>query len=322
MNTMLNYSLRRIPSALLVLAIGSVVIFALLRLVPGDPALILAGPDASPETLATLRDELGLTVSQLGQYFTWIGDILTLDLGHSLILGGDIGSLLLDALGNTLILSVTALLLAIAVAFTVSTVSVILDRSWLNSAVTAFGTVAVAIPNFVTGAILVVLFGVVWMVLPAGGIPRQGFLDDLEISAQYLILPAVCLALPIAAALTRFLTESLRSQLAEPYVTTARALGIPHRRIVLTQVLPNALPATVTVLGIQIGHLLGGTVLVEAIFAWPGLGHLVERAIASRDYPVVQVMLLFSVVLFVVVQLATDLVNASLDPRIRLGDKA
>ena len=319
---MLNYSLRRIPSALLVLAAGSVVIFTLLRLVPGDPALILAGPDSSPEALAAIRDELGLTGSPITQYFAWIGDIVTFDLGRSLILGGDIATLLFDALGNTLILAVTALLLAVVIAFAAATGSVIARRKWLDSLVTAFGTVAVAIPNFVTGTILVVLFGVVWMVLPAGGIPRHGLFDDPEISVQYLILPAVCLALPIAAALTRFLTEALRSQLAEPYVTTAQALGIPRHRIVFTQVLPNALPATVTVLGIQIGHLLGGAVLVEAIFAWPGLGHLIERAISSRDYPVVQVMLLFSVALFVVVQLLTDLVDAALDPRIRLGAHA
>lgn len=316
---MLTYVLRRLPSALLVLAVGSVVIFTLLRLVPGDPALVLAGPDASPEALDALRIELGLTGSQISQYFGWLGGIFTLDFGRSLILGGEIGTLMLDALGNTLVLSATALVFAVVLALTLSTVSVIVDRKWLNSIVTGFGTIAVAIPNFVTGALLVVLFGVVWAVLPAGGIPRKGFMDDPAISAQYLILPAVCLGLPIAAALTRFLTESLRSQLAEPYVTTARALGIPRRRIVLTQALPNALPAVVTVLGMQIGHLLGGAVLVEAIFAWPGLGHLIERAISSRDYPVVQVMLLFSVVLFVIVQLATDLINAWLDPRIRLG---
>lgn len=319
---MLRYALQRIPSALLVLALGSVVIFTLLRLVPGDPALVLAGPDASPEALAAIREDLGLDGSQIAQYFSWLGSIVSFDLGKSLILGGEVGTLLLDALGHTLVLAVAALLLAILIAFTLSTVSVIADRKWLNSVVTGFGTVAVAIPNFVTGAILVVLFGVVWAVLPAGGIPRKGFLDDPGISVQYLVLPAACLALPIAAALTRFLTEGLRSQLAEPYVTTARALGIPRRRIVLTQALPNALPATVTVLGIQIGHLLGGAVLVEAIFAWPGLGHLIERAISSRDYPVVQVMLLFSVVLFVAIQLATDLVNAWLDPRIRLGGNA
>ncbi|TSD47028.1 ABC transporter permease [Rhodococcus sp. KBS0724] len=318
---MLSYALRRLPSALLVLAVGSIVIFTLLRLVPGDPASVLAGPDATPQALEALRDELGLNGSPLVQYFSWIGGILTFDLGRSLILGGEISALMLDALGNTLLLSITALIFAVAVALGLSTVSVIIDRRWLNSIVTAFGTVAVAIPNFVTGALLVVLFGVVWAVLPAGGIPRKGFLDDPGITVQYLILPAICLGLPIAAALTRFLTESLRSQLAESYVTTARALGISRRRIILTQVLPNALPSTVTVLGMQIGHLLGGAVLVEAIFAWPGLGNLIERAISSRDYPVVQVMLLFSVVLFVIVQLATDLVNAWLDPRIRLGSQ-
>lgn len=319
---MLNYALRRIPSALIVLAVGSVLIFALLRLVPGDPAMVLAGPDAPPQAIDALRAELGLTGSPIAQYFSWISGIITFDPGRSLILGGEISSLLLDALGNTLILAVSALVLAVAVALTLSTVSMIVDRKWLGSIVTTFGTVAVAIPNFVTGAALVVFFGVVWAVLPAGGTPRRGFLDDIGISAQYLILPAVCLALPIAASLTRFLTESLRTQLEEPYVTTARALGISRRRIVLTQALPNALPASITVLGIQIGHLLGGAVLVEAIFAWPGLGHLIERAISSRDYPVVQVMLLFSVALFVIIQLVTDLINAALDPRIRLGDKA
>lgn len=316
---MLHYTLRRLPSALVVLAAGSVLIFALLRLVPGDPAMILAGPDASPEALDALRGELGLTGSSLHQYLSWLLDVLTLDLGRSLIIGGEIGTLLLDALGNTLVLSLSALFVALLLAFTASTVSVIVDRKWLNSIVTSFGTAAVAIPNFVSGAALVVLFGVVWAVLPAGGVPRRGFLDDPGISVQYLILPAVCLGLPIAAALTRFLTESLRTQLTEPYITTARALGLSRRRIVLTQALPNALPSSVTVLGIQIGHLLGGAVLVEAIFAWPGLGHLIERAISSRDYPVVQVMLLFSVVLFVAIQLVTDLVNAWLDPRIRLG---
>lgn len=319
---MLRYSLSRIPSALIVLVVGSVLIFTLLRLVPGDPALVLAGPDASPEALAALRTELGLDGPQAVQYFSWLAGILTLDLGRSLVLGGEIGSLLLDALGNTAALAGAALLVAVTIAFALSTVSVIADRKWLNNLVTAFGTVAVAIPNFVTGALLVVVFGVVLAVLPAGGIPRRGLLDDPGITVQYLLLPAICLALPIAAALTRFLTESLRSQLTEPYATTARALGISRRRIVLTQVLPNALPSTVTVLGIQIGHLIGGAVLVEAIFALPGLGHLIERAIASRDYPVVQVMLLFSVLLFVVIQLVTDLVNATLDPRIRLGDKA
>jgi len=162
----------------------------------------------------------------------------------------------------------------------------------------------------------------VFPVLPAGGTPPDGFLARPDLSVQYLLLPAVCLALGAGAALTRFLTESLRTELRQPYVVTARALGISRRRIVLTQALRNALPSTITVLGIQFGTLLGGAVLVEAIFTWPGLGGLIEEAISGRDYPLVQVLLLLSVIVFVAIQLVTDVIHAWLDPRIRIGGQA
>jgi peptide/nickel transport system permease protein len=316
------YVLRRIPSALAVLAVSSVVIFALLRLVPGDPAASIAGPDASDEAVQSIRDQMGLTGSPISQYFAWVGGILRLDPGRSLTLGGEISGLLADAFANTLVLAGAALVLAVLLTLLVSVGSVLIDRPWLNSAVAGFTSLAVAIPNFVTGVLLVMVFGVVWRVLPAGGTPPNGLWAQPDITAQYLLLPVICLALPIAAGLTRFLTESLRSQLTEPYVVTAEALGISRRRILFRQVLPNALPSTVTVLGLQIGHLLGGAVIVESIFAWPGLGHLAERSISVRDYPVIQVLLLLSVGVFIVVQLATDLFNAWLDPRIRLGGGA
>src|SRR5207244_2391256 len=140
-------------------------------------------------------------------------------------------------------------------------------------------TLAVALPTFVTGVLLVLVFAVVLPVLPAGGVPPDGFVARPDIAVQYLLLPALCLALPTAAAVSRFLTDALQTQLRQPYVTTAAALGISRRRVVLTQVLRNALPSTVTLLGIQVGVLLGGAVLVEAIFAWPGLGRLVEQGI-------------------------------------------
>ena len=319
---MLNYVLRRVPSALAVLAIASVVIFALLRLVPGDPAESLAGADATDEAIEVLRVKLGLTGSPIGQYFSWIGGIVRLDPGQSLIGGGDISELIADAFGNTLVLAAAGLMLGVGLALLLSLSSVLLDKAWLNSLVSAFCTLAVAIPNFVVGVVLVIVFGVVWRALPAGGTPPAGLWAQPDITAQYLLMPALCLALPMAAALTRFLTESIRTQLELPYVVTARALGVSRRRIVLQQVLPNALPPAITVLGLQMGHLLGGAVLVEAIFAWPGLGYLAERSISSRDYPVVQVLLLLSVAVFIVVQVLTDLVNAWLDPRVRLGGSA
>lgn len=319
---MLRYALSRLPSALGVLAVASVVIFALLRLVPGDPAQVLAGPDASAESLAALREQLGLTGSQIGQYFAWLGGLLTGDPGTSLVVGGEIGSLIIAATGNTLVLGLSALAIGVGLALLLSLTSVVLDKAWLNSLVAGFSTLAVAIPNFVTGVLLVLVFGVLVPVLPAGGTPPDGLWANPSITAQYLLMPALCLALPMAASLTRFLSEGLRSQLAEPYATTARALGIRRRTIVLRWALPAALPSAVTVTGLQVGHLLGGAVLIESIFAWPGLGHLLERAISGRDYPLVQVLLLLSVAVFVLVQVVTDLINSTLDPRIRLGKAA
>jgi peptide/nickel transport system permease protein len=314
-----RYVLLRVPSAVLVLFLASVLIFFTLRLVPGDPALTLAGPDASPATVAEIRSSLGLDQSIVSQYVDWIGGMLRLDPGRSYSVGGEIVDLVRAGMGNTLALALAALVLAIAITLVASIASVLVERRWLDHLLAAGNTLAVALPTFVTGPLLVIVFAVVLQRLPAGGAPPDGFIARPQAAFQYLLLPAVCLALPVAAALTRFLTESLRTQLEQPYVTTARALGIPRRRIVLTQALPNALPPAITILGVQVGALLGGAVLVESIFAWPGLGLLIEQAIAARDYPLVQALLLLSVLVFVVSQLLTDVVNAWLDPRIRLG---
>jgi peptide/nickel transport system permease protein len=217
------------------------------------------------------------------------------------------------------VLTATALLFAVLIGVTLSVVSVIADRWWLDALLAGANTLAVALPTFVTGLLMILGLAVLLPVLPAGGTPPDGFVSHPDIAFQYLLLPALCLALPAAAALTRFLSDGLQQQMAQPYVVTATALGIPRRRIVLTQALRNALPSTVTLLGIQVGVLLGGAVLVEAIFSWPGLGQLIEQAISTRDYPVVQVLLLLSVTVFVVTQLLSDVVHAWLDPRVRLG---
>jgi peptide/nickel transport system permease protein len=184
---------------------------------------------------------------------------------------------------------------------------------------TGTNALALALPTFVTGVLLVLVFGLVVPVLPTGGTPPAGFFARPDLAVQYLLLPAVCLALPASAALTRFLTEALRTELEAPYVVTARAAGVASRRLLLAHALPAALPTYLTALGLQAGSLLGGAVLVEAVFNWPGLGQLAARAIESRDYPVVQILLLLSVAVFVAVQLATDVVHAWLDPRIRIG---
>lgn len=316
---MARYLLSRLPSTLVVLLVSSFLVFVMVRLVPGDPVTALAGPDATEEARAAIRSDLGLDRPVLTQYVVWLGQVLTLDLGRSYRLGGEVSDLLATGAANTLVLTLTALLIAVAFALVASTAGVIADRKWLDAVLSAINTAAVAVPTFVTGLVMVLLFAVLLPVLPAGGTPPDGYLARPDITLQDLLLPALCLALPAAAALTRFLTESLRTQMRQPYVMTARALGIPRRRIVLTQALRNALPSALTVLGIQFGTLLGGAVLVEAIFSWPGLGRLIEQGISARDYPVVQVLLLLSVAVFVLTQLVTDVLHAALDPRIRLA---
>ncbi|MFT4042642.1 MAG: ABC transporter permease [Gordonia sp. (in: high G+C Gram-positive bacteria)] len=311
---MLLYVAGKLGQALLTLFLASVVIFLILRLIPGDPATVLAGADATDETIASIRQNLGLDQSIPTQYLHWIGAILTFDLGRSYVIGGDIGALIAHALGNTVVLAITALVFALLISAVLSFSVVLRPTGWLIAVVNAFATVSIAVPTFVTGVILVAIFALWLPLLPGGGSPPDGYFANPWITFQYLILPGLCIALPVASTLTRFLTEALRTELAQPYVLTARAAGISARRILFHSVLRNALPSTVTVLGIQIGQLLGAAILVETIFAWPGLGQLLAQSIAARDYPLVQALLLLSVTIFIVTATLTDVVQAALDP--------
>lgn len=319
LSSVARYLLSRFATAVLVLLLASVVIFSVLQFIPGDPATAILGADATPEQLAALRNQLSLDQPVPAQYWHWLSGVLSGDLGQSLGRGGPIADLLRDGLGNTLLLAAAALLIAVPAGLVIATAAV----AWPNRAVTAMvnaaNTLAVALPTFVTGVLLVLVFALLWPVLPAMGLPPDGLLADPTITAQYLLLPAVCLSLPVGAALTRFLTEALRTELRRPYVLTARALGIPEWRIITRGAMRNALPTAVTVLGLQTGSLLSGAVIVEAIFAWPGIGGLLQEGINRRDYPLVQILLLVSVTIFVVLQLITDQVHVLLDPRVRVG---
>ncbi|MCF8606445.1 ABC transporter permease [Gordonia sp. HY442] len=316
---MTGYLLRRIPTALIVLVAASLLIFAVLRLIPGGPESALAGPDATPADLAVIRHDLGLDRGFFVQYFSWLAGVLTLDLGTSYQIGGDIGDLVSSGLTNTLVLTVTAGVFAIVLAFGLSLAATIRPNRVVNALLTGVNAVAIALPTFVVGTVLIAVFGVGVGVLPAGGTPPDGLSDDLWITAQYLLLPALTLGLPAGAMLSRFLTEALQSELAQPYAVTALATGASRSDVVLKHALRNALPSTITAFGLIVGALLGGAVLVEAIFGWPGLGMLTEEGISSRDYPLVQILILLSVSVFVLIQLAADIVHAWLDPRIRLA---
>jgi peptide/nickel transport system permease protein len=313
---MIRYALRRLPAAAVVLLVASLAIFLLLRLSSGDPAAVLAGPDAGAETVAAIRASLGLDRPLAVQYLIWLRGVVTGDLGDSYILHAPISQLIGDSLLNTIELATGALLLALVggsvLGYLMATVR---NRAVQNvlGALTAFG---VAVPTYVTGVLLVLVFAVTYRVLPSGGVGPG--LSDFQIGVQYLLMPAVALSLPTGATLARFLAASMRQTLDQEFVQTGIAKGLRPRRLMAAHVVPNALPPVTTVLGIQIGQLLGGAIIVETIFAWPGVGQLLLQAVTGRDYLLTQDLLLIAVAVFIVVQIVTDVVDAAIDPRIRL----
>ncbi|MFE4515920.1 ABC transporter permease [Kitasatospora sp. NPDC056783] len=312
---MRTFLLKRLPSGLLVLVLASFLVFLILRLIPGDPATTLAGPDATPATVEAVRSRLGLDQPLFSQYTSWLGRLLSGDLGPSYAIGGQVTDLIGNGLGATAQLTLGALLLVVLIALPLAVVGATTRRRPVAATVQAVTTGVLAIPPFVTGVLLVLVFAVGFELLPAGG--HESLLTEPDLAVQYLAMPAVCLALPSAAVLARYLKDAIERALAEDYVRTATALGVSRRRIVWRHALPNALPSAVTVLGLQVGHLVAGAVLVERIFAWPGLGQLIEQGVVRRDYPVVQDLLLLVVAVYVAVQLLTDLAYTWLDPRIR-----
>lgn len=313
---MLRYVLRRLPSAVVVLLVASVVIFFILRLAPGDPAASLAGPDASAATIEAIRHRLGLDQPLIVQYGVWLGGILTGNPGDSFILHASISQLIGESLLNTVELAAGALVIAIVgggvVGYLLGTVRV----AWVRAVLSAVTALGIAVPTYVTGVLLVLLFAVALRILPSGGIGPG--LTDFSLGWQYLLMPAIALSLPTAATLARFLAASMRQTLDQDFVQTGIAKGLLRRRLMAAHVIPNALPPVLTVLGIQIGQLLGGAIIVETIFAWPGIGQLLLQAVTGRDYLLTQDVLLLAVVVFIVVQLLTDVVDAAMDPRIRL----
>lgn len=314
---MLSYALRRVPSALIVLVAASIVIFLVLRLAPGDPALLVAGPDASQQTIDAVRTQLGLDQSLPWQYWLWVSGLVTGDLGHSYLLGAPITSLIGHGATGTLALTVAASAVALVLGAAAGIVLATTRSRVLRTLVDGATSLAFAVPTYVSGVLLVLLFAVYLRILPSSGQFQGSFWSAPDLALQYFVMPSVCLGLPAAAVVARFLSASMRTVLDEDFVRTGVAKGLPTRRNTFRHVLPNALPPVTTVFGIQVGQMLGGAIVVEAIFAWPGVGQLLLQGVLNRDYLLVQDLLLLAVAVFIVIQLLTDLAHALIDPRIR-----
>ncbi len=314
---MTRYLIRRIPSVLLVLVATSVIAFLLPRLVPGDPAAVVAGPDASPETIAAIRTELGLDRPLVTQYFDWIGGVLTGDLGQSLQFNRPVSELIGDRVVSTVELAVLAAIFLVVFGIGLGVLAGSARSRWARVLVEGTNTGLLAAPAFLVGLLFILVFGVAFRVLPTSG--EVSVLEDPEIGIQYLLLPALALALPMSAGVARLVQTRILAVRQEDFVDLAVAKGVPPGRITRRHVLRNSLGPAVVLIGILSGELLAGAVVIEAIFARTGLGQLAVSSAQSADYTVIQVLIVGAVFIAVVGQLLTEIVLAALDPRVRLG---
>lgn len=313
MNARLGYALRRVVLTIPVLIATSIFVFLLIRLVPGDPVRTMLGIRATPDNIATVRSQLGLDHSLLQQYWDWIRGVLRGDLGQDFISHERITSLLKVSLPVTLELATLAMLLAVFVGVLVG-VLVAVRTGWVRRLSGGFVIGAISIPDFWLGLMLVLLFTGVLNVLPPSG--WVSFTESPGQNLRYMILPVATLATGQTAYILRTTRAAMLGTLSEPYIAFLRAKGLRERSIVGVHALRNASGPIVTVTGIQFGVLLGGAIVIENLFALPGVGRLIVTAISERNYVVVQGGVLMFASVFIVVNLVTDLLHGFLDPRV------
>lgn len=311
-----GFVLRRLATSVLSLFAMSVVVFLIIRLVPGDPVRTMLGFRATDENVARLRHELGLDQGLLTQYLNWAGGLLRGDLGQDIVSHAPLSELLSQRLPVTLELTGLSMALAVLVGVPLGVWAASGGR-WVRRLTEGFVVLGISIPDFWLGIMLVLVFSALLMVLPPTGyVP---FAKDPLGNLRYMVLPVLTLATGEAAYILRTTRGAVLSVMGRPFVTFLRAKGIPPRRILYGHALRNAGPSIVTVIGIQVGVLLGGAIVIETLFALPGVGRLVVTAINQRNYPTVQVGVLAIATIFILVSLVTDLVVGWLDPRVADG---
>ena len=310
------YALRRLLLAVPVLFGVSVLVFAVLHLAPGDPAAIMLGAQATKEDIERLHRDLGLDEPLVVQYLRWIGQVARGDLGRSIPLGRAVLPEVLLRFKATLLLTGGALTIAVLLGLIAGIVSAVKQYSWLDRLSMGVAVTGVSLPVFWTGIMLIIVFSLQLRWFPSSGMssPYGSSVSDV---LWHLVLPAVTLGTASAAALARLTRSSVLEIIRQDYVRSARAKGLAERAVIARHVLKNAINPIITVLGVQVGFLLGGAILTETVFSWPGLGSMMVRAIQARDYPLVQGGVLLIATTFVVVNLAVDLLYAIFDPRIR-----
>ncbi len=313
---MIQFLARRLLATVPLLFFVSLVVFSFVHVLPGDPAVLFLGEEATPETLAKFRTRLGFDRPLVTQYVEWLGRALRGDLGRSLRTNQPVTEAILQRLPVTLELLGAALAVSLAIAIPAGIVSAVKRNSGVDLASTVFALIGFSLPNFWLGLILIYVFALLLRWLPPSGFAPLPAVAD---NARSLILPALTLGTALAALITRQLRSGMLEVLRQDYVRTAQAKGLGQGVVVAKHALKNALIAVVTVIGLQIGGLLGNTIITESLFALPGVGRLMIDAVFSRDFFIVQGVVLFLAVGYVLSNLIVDVLYSYLDPRIRLG---
>lgn len=311
---MLRYTLSRLQSLILSLIAASIVIFATVEIVPGDPASFMLGLNASEDTMAALRDELGLNVPTYQRYLNWAGGLLQGDFGTSYTYRTPVAGMIGDRLWISFPLALYALTLSTIIAFPAGILAATRRGSIADVLVMGLTQLGVAIPNFWFAMLMVLLFAINLQWFSAGGFPGW---DNPLIAIKSLTLPAIALALPQASILARVMRSALLDTLSEDYIRTARAKGLTKRQTIRRHALRNALIPVLTIIGLQFSFLLAGAIIIENVFFLPGLGRLVFQAITQRDLIVVESVVMLLVFAVILVNFAVDIAYAIVDPRLR-----
>ena len=311
---MIRYALGRLTSLIISLIVASIVIFAVIEVIPGDPAAFMLGINARPDTIAALRAEMGLDQSVVTRYFDWVTGLVRGDFGQSWTYKTPVADLVADRIWVSLPLAIYALILSTLIAFPAGIYAA--SRRGSVGDVTIMGAtqLGVAIPNFWFAMILVLIFAINLRWFSAGGFP--GWDNPLQ-AIKSLTLPAIALALPQAAILARVMRSSLLDMLGEDFIRTARAKGLSARQALWKHAVRNALIPVLTIIGLQFSFLLAGGIIIEQVFFLPGLGRLIFQSISARDLIVVESVVMLLVFTVIVVNFVVDLAYAAVDPRLR-----
>jgi peptide/nickel transport system permease protein len=314
---MRGYLLRRAGASLIVLLVASMLVFAGVRALPGDPALALAGEDHSQRALTAIRAKYGLDQPVPVQYVNWLGHVVRGDFGTSTRTGLSVTSTIVDRLPVTLELAFLSLLVAVSIGLTLGLVAAVRRGSFADYAGSTAALVGLSVPHFWLGLMLIAIFAIGLGIFPASGFVP--FVADPLDNLRHMVLPAIVLGSGFAAVIFRQTRAAMLESLSTDYVRTARAKGLGEREVVASHALRNSLLTVVTILGLQLGLLISGAVVTEQVFVLPGFGKLTLDAVFTRDYPVIEGVVLVTTVGYVVVNLAVDLLYSVLNPRIRVA---